>query len=199
MTVRCPICARPQYRRRSGAKASVAEVRRVLELRRELAHATASKVEALRAWRMDDGRVRGALVYHGAATGRWVGRGPQPQNFRRDAEGGAEKVAAMLAGGEDLAIADRSGWRHRPRDDLRGARPSADDRRFQRHRSPASWRGSPASAASSPCGQKFDRTLDPADDPYVVIGREIGHAESDARAAGKIADLAFGYQGGVGA
>ena len=43
---------------------------------------------------------------------------------------------------------------------------------------------------------KFDRTQDPNDDPYVVIGRSLGHPEATARKFGKIADLAFGYQGG---
>jgi DNA polymerase len=109
------------------------EVRRAIELRRMLAHASAAKVEALRAWRGADGRVRGTLTYHGAATGRWVGRGPQPQNFKRDAEGTDAKVAAILAGGEGLnspveAVGDSA------RDDPCGARASPDGRGFLRHR-----------------------------------------------------------------
>ena len=62
------------------------EVRRTLELRAEAAHASANKAQALRAWRCTDGRVRGAFKFHGAATGRWSGSGPQPQNFRRETE-----------------------------------------------------------------------------------------------------------------
>lgn len=30
-----------------------------------------------------DGRVRGSLAYHGTISGRWAGRGMQPQNFKR--------------------------------------------------------------------------------------------------------------------
>ena len=62
------------------------EVRRVIELRREAAHASANKFQALQTWRCADGRVRGCFKFHGAATGRWSGSGPQPQNFRRESE-----------------------------------------------------------------------------------------------------------------
>jgi DNA polymerase len=72
------------------------EVRRAIELRRQLAHASANKVEALRAYRSDDGRVRGTLKYHGAAPGRWTGSGPQPQNFKRDTTNADSKIAAVL-------------------------------------------------------------------------------------------------------
>jgi DNA polymerase len=64
----------------------VGDVRRVLELRREASHASATKFRALAAWRCADGRVRGTFRYHGAATGRWSGFGPQPQNFKREGE-----------------------------------------------------------------------------------------------------------------
>jgi DNA polymerase len=60
------------------------EARRLLELRREAAFASAHKFAALRDWRGPDGRIRGAFKFHGAATGRWSGAGPQPQNLRRD-------------------------------------------------------------------------------------------------------------------
>jgi DNA polymerase len=46
--------------------------------------------------------VRGALIFHGAATGRWVGRGPQPQNFKRDGEDVEGKIAAIMNGGTGL-------------------------------------------------------------------------------------------------
>jgi DNA polymerase len=173
-------------------------VRRAIELRLQLAHASAAKVEALRAWRGADGRVRGALQYHGAATGRWVGRGPQPQNFRRDAEGTEEKIAAIMSGaaglaspveavgdiaramicaapGHRLLIGDFSGIESRVL-----AWAAGEQRKLEQ------W-------------ARFDRTGDPNDDPYVINGRSFGHPEDTARAYGKIGDLAFGYQGGIGA
>src|SRR5215472_6743336 len=50
------------------------------------------------AWCGDDGRIRGSLNFHNAATGRWSGRGPQPQNFRRDVEQTDAKIATILSG-----------------------------------------------------------------------------------------------------
>jgi len=69
------------------------EVRRAIELRREAAHAAANKFPALQAWRGEDGRVRNWATFHGAGTGRWSAQGPQPQNFRKEADGIAAKFA----------------------------------------------------------------------------------------------------------
>jgi DNA polymerase len=74
------------------------EARRVIELRREAAHASAAKMPALRAWRCVDGRVRGAFKFHGTATGRWSGSGPQPQNFRKETGNTEAKLAAVMTG-----------------------------------------------------------------------------------------------------
>jgi DNA polymerase len=58
-------------------------VRRVLELRRDGAHAAVNKYQSMRAWRADDGRAHGAFRYHGASTGRWSAHGIQLQNLKR--------------------------------------------------------------------------------------------------------------------
>jgi DNA polymerase len=59
------------------------EVRRGLELMRELGRSSTSKYTTMRAWACPDGRVHGGLLYHGAGTGRWSGAGVQPHNFVR--------------------------------------------------------------------------------------------------------------------
>jgi hypothetical protein len=178
------------------------EVRRIIELRLEAAHAAAGKMPALKAWRAVDGRARGTFRYHGAATGRWSGSGPQPQNFRRESEGTAEKVAAVMTGdlesvrllgapievvgdvarasicappGFRLLIGDFSGI------ESRGLAWIADERSKLEQ-----W-------------AKFDRTGAPEDDPYFIGGRSLGFPQDVARKFGKTADLAFGYQGGAGA
>jgi DNA polymerase bacteriophage-type len=173
-------------------------VRRVVELRLAAAHAAAAKIDALRAWRDGDGRVRGTLKYHGAGTGRWSGHGPQPQNFKREGEDADAKIAAVMAGGTGLASPLEAVG-----DIARAMICAAPGHRLLI----GDFSGIESRVLAWASGQqsklelwtRFDRTGDPNDDPYVVIGRALGHAESAARAAGKIADLAFGFQGGVGA
>jgi len=71
------------------------EVRRVMELRLAGAHAAANKLSTLKAWRGADGRVRGALKYHGGATGRWASWGVQLHNMKKPTIDDVE--AAILA------------------------------------------------------------------------------------------------------
>jgi DNA polymerase len=178
--------------------------RRVIELRLGAAHAAAAKINTLLLWRDGgDGRVRNPLRFHGAGTGRWTGHGPQPQNFKRDADGMTAKVAAISTGdlahvaalypqplevvgdiaramicaapGHRLLIGDFSGVESRV----------------------LAW----ASGQQSKLDQwaKFDCTGNPVDEPYYLLGRSCGRPEECARSIGKTADLAFGYMGGVGA
>ena len=58
-------------------------VRSVLEIRQAASKASTAKLKSMLARCDDDGRVRGNLVYHGAATGRWAGSGIQIQNYPR--------------------------------------------------------------------------------------------------------------------
>lgn len=57
--------------------------RRILEIRQALAMSSVSKLGAMLAVGGSDDRLRGLLLYHGASTGRFSGRGVQPQNFPR--------------------------------------------------------------------------------------------------------------------
>lgn len=61
-------------------------IRRALEIRAEANKASTAKIEALLHGVCRDGRMRGLLGYHGAATGRWVGHRFQPQNMVRTPE-----------------------------------------------------------------------------------------------------------------
>ena len=56
--------------------------RRILRILQELGRSSTAKYRAMQDWEDPrDHRVRGALLYHGASTGRWTGRGVQPHNF----------------------------------------------------------------------------------------------------------------------
>lgn len=63
-----------------------APAHQALTLRQAAAKTSTAKINAMLNRRSDDGRLRGHLQYHGAGqTGRWAGRGFQPQNLPRPA------------------------------------------------------------------------------------------------------------------
>jgi DNA polymerase len=73
-------------------------VRRALELRQEAAKSGTAKLVAMREKASEDGRIRNMHQYHAASTGRWGGRGVQPQNFFRGRPGTSfEDVEAMFS------------------------------------------------------------------------------------------------------
>jgi DNA polymerase len=177
-------------------------VRRVIELRQEAAHASAGKFQALHNWRGIDGRVRGAFRFHGAATGRWSGSGPQFQNFRRETENTAAKLEAVMS--SDIEVVRALG----PPIEIVG-----DVARCAICAPPGSrllvgdFSGIESCVAAWLAGEtalvamwvKFFHTRDPNDDPYRLLGLALGFPEAIARDRGKVAMLAFQYQGGVGA
>jgi DNA polymerase len=66
------------------ARADLApEVRQVLELRADGAHASVDKLATLRRWLSSDDRIRYAYRYWGASPGRWASLGAQMQNLRK--------------------------------------------------------------------------------------------------------------------
>jgi DNA polymerase len=60
-----------------------ADVMEVLTIREEAGKSSVAKIESMFEAACPDDRIRGLLMYHGAATGRWSGRLVQPQNFPR--------------------------------------------------------------------------------------------------------------------
>jgi DNA polymerase len=174
--------------------------RRVIELRLGAAHTAAAKVDTLLAWRNTDGRVRGTLRFHGASTGRWTGHGPQPQNFKRDSDGLDAKLAAIATG--DLAHVAKLYPQplEAVGDIARGMICATPGHRLFT----GDFSGIESRVLAWVSGQQskleqwaqFDRTGKAEHEPYFIIGLQCGRSEATARAIGKIADLAFGYQGG---
>ena len=82
----------------------------VCDARLRLARVSTGKLRAIKDRLCPDGRLRGMFAYYGAHTGRWAGRGVQPQNLPRPAEAVTEAVADRLASGESVSrVADDLG------------------------------------------------------------------------------------------
>ena len=187
------------------------KVQRALELRQDGGQAAVKKISTLLQRAGDDDRVRGALQFHKASTGRWAGEGFQPQNLKRPQEGDLEAAIAAvktssykhvrslypqalsLLGdlGRSLIIAA-------PGHTLIGADFSAIESRVLAWVANEQWKLDAYS--------RFDATQDPRDEPYCVLACRMLHVpdgtftpESPERKIGKTADLACGYMGGGGA
>jgi DNA polymerase len=80
-------------------------IRQVLLLRQNGAKSSTAKYDAMLHAVNGDGRMRGLLVYHGAATGRWSGKLVQPQNFPRPQKKQDEldEIIAKLKADEDVS------------------------------------------------------------------------------------------------
>jgi DNA polymerase len=72
-------------------------VRKVLGLVRAVNRTSTAKYRAIKERITSDGRIRDLLMYHGASTGRWTGKGFQPHNLPRgslkDWDGAALDIA----------------------------------------------------------------------------------------------------------
>lgn len=60
--------------------------RQVLQIRSDVGRSSVAKLQTMLDYAGEDDRARGMLHYHAAGTGRWGGKGPQPQNFPRGGE-----------------------------------------------------------------------------------------------------------------
>lgn len=78
------------------------QVRRAMNCMREVNRTSTAKYKAMLNFMCRDGRIRDLMMYHGASTGRWAGKGPQPHNFPR---GTIEAVAKDI---EDTCRAIRT-------------------------------------------------------------------------------------------
>jgi hypothetical protein len=177
------------------------EARRVIELRLEGAHAAAAKFETMRDWIDGDGRGRGLFRYHGASTGRWTSHGIQLQNMKRPLVEDMDAAIAAVGTGSLDHLRQRYPQPMAVVGDVtRAMICAASGHRFIA----ADLSGIESRVTAWVSGQqskldmwaKFDRTKDPKDDPYYILGKALGIADEQARSVGKTADLAFGYCGG---
>jgi DNA polymerase len=186
------------------------EVRRLLELRRDGARASVAKLAALFAHVGADARIRGALKFHGASTGRWAGSGFQPHNLKRveienfDVDAA---IAAILTRDRDrvcefgppmTVIGDTArGLICAPSDRaLICADFSTIEARVLAWYAGETWK--------LDAFRHYDATNDPALDPYLsaaarILKRRVDPSDDIGRHLGKTCELSFGFGGGLGA
>lgn len=188
-------------------------VRRALEIRQELGKSSLAKLDRMRAARCPDGRLRGLLEYYGASqTGRWAGRIVQPQNlprgiFEKESEYEAARTAVQLADEARDAGLLRAVYGTRTPDALASllrcclaAAPgkvlvvadlSAIEARGLAWISGEEWR----LEVFRTDGKIYEASAA----KMLNIPKESIKKGSRERMCGKVAELALGYQGGVGA
>lgn len=189
-------------------KDNSAHVQRMLEIRQELGKTSTKKYNAIENCVCPDGRVRGLLQFYGAnRTGRWAGRLVQVQNLPRTYIGELDtarhfvqtenKAAIRLVYGnvpDTLSQLIRTSFTATPGNVLIDADFSAIEARVISWLAGEQWRlevfrthGKIYEASAS---QMF----------HIPIEKiKKGNPEYSYRARGKVAELALGYQGGVGA
>jgi DNA polymerase len=179
-----------------------ANVRDVLKVRQTLGKASTSKYLAMQNLAGADHRARGVFSYHGAQTGRWAGRGFQPQNLPRPAFKDADtcvqlfdqrdpELLEMLFGDPMVALSSTLRSMIVP---AQGKRLLVVDFNAIEARVLAWLAGEQAPLdvfASGQCIYCHAATS--------IYGRTITKADQAERQIGKVAVLALGYQGGVGA
>ena len=184
-------------------------VRQLLELRREGARASVRKLDALLTSVDADNRLRETLRFHAAGTGRWSGRGYQPQNLKKvettdiDAAvdailvGDIDRIRELgapltVAGDVSRSIICATSGQHQ----LIGGDLSAIESRALAWVAGEMWKLENY--------RRYDVTGDPTLEPYCatatrMLGRTVTPEDEAGRQIGKTADLALGYGGSLGA
>lgn len=180
-------------------------VRRVLELRALLGKTSTTKYEAMLRAACDDGRVRGITQYYGAGrTGRWAGRQVQLQNLPQNHLDDIGSVREVVRAGDletlelcfdsvpdTLSQLIRTAFIAKPGYTFLVADYSAIEARVIAYLAGEKWRQEVFAAGG-------DIYCSSASQMFKVPVEKHG-VNGHLRQKGKVAELACGYGGGVGA
>jgi len=170
-------------------------IRRVVELRQSGAKSSTAKLDAMEHAAGEDGRMRGLLVYHGAATGRWSGKLVQPQNFPRPVRKQAELDEIIAKLKTDQSVAEHGHGTEIAADLLRSMIIAAPDHRLMF----ADYSAIEARVLAWMAGQKdLVETFAKGGDVYIKMASAIYNVPEDKvtpeqRQVGKMAILGCGY------
>ena len=170
-------------------------IRRVVELRQSGAKSSTAKLDAMEYAAGDDDRMRGLLVYHGAATGRWSGKLVQPQNFPRPVRKQAELDEIIAKLKADESVAEHGHGTEIAADLLRSMIIAAPDHRLMF----ADYSAIEARVLAWMAGQKdLVETFAKGGDVYIKMASAIYNVPEDKvtpeqRQVGKMAILGCGY------
>lgn len=186
------------------------DVRTVLVLRQEAGRASNAKFDVMVDRAGDDGRLRQMYQYHGAATGRWAARGVQPHNLPRDMPKpeAVEKILAYVRAGNHDAIdmiygppitmisrCLRSFFVAPPGRKIISGDWSNVEGRGQAWFSGEQWKLDAFVKADNKTGPGL---YELAYARMFNVPVESVKNPSEERQIGKVSELAFGYEGGVG-
>ena len=184
--------------------------RTVLTLRQEAGKASTAKFAVMANRAGADGRLRQMYQYHGAATGRWAGRAVQTHNLPRDMPKPevVEKVLALVRAGDHEAIDAvygppltmvsrclRSFFVAPPGMRLISGYWSNIEGRGQAWFAGEQWKLDAFVAADNGTGPGI---YELAYSRMFGVPVESVLNPSEERQVGKVSELAFGYEGGVG-
>lgn len=178
------------------------DVRRVLEIKNALAKSSVSKYEAFKDSTCDDGRLRDILVYHSASTGRWGGKIVQLQNLPRGNEKYTDAAAECI---KKLPLQQLQ----KLYPDIMGILSSCIRSVLLPDTNKALFVADYSSIEARVVAWLADQndvlnTFRNGGCVYCkeasgIFGRKITKADKFERQIGKVAVLALGYQGGIGA
>lgn len=186
------------------------DVRTVLVLRQEAGRASNAKFDVMVDRAGDDGRLRQMYQYHGAGTGRWAARGVQPHNLPRDMPKPeiVEKILAYVREGNHTAIdmiygppltmvsrCLRSFFVAPPGRKIISGDWSNVEGRGQAWFSGEQWKLDAFVKADNKTGPGL---YELAYARMFNVPVESVKNPSEERQIGKVSELAFGYEGGVG-